>query len=152
MTYEKLETHLRNLNVEYDLIRHEKSIRSAKEGADYFGIDIGQTVPTIILSVDNKLQAIIMSGKREKIDFNKLKNILNANAIEMASKEDILNQTGYSIGNIPMVNLTIPCIIDGELLTYDYVYGGSGIKNITLKISPLSLLKVNSTFRIIDNL
>lgn len=32
--------------IEYEIIRHDKQIHTAQQGAEYFGIDIGQTAPT----------------------------------------------------------------------------------------------------------
>lgn len=138
-----LEDFLMDKQIKYELIKHNRPIRSAEDGAKYFGIDIGQTVPTIIVSVDDSLYAIIMSGKRNKLDFEKLRKLLNADSVKLASKETILNELGYTIGNVPMVNLPIPCILDKELLRYSFVYGGTGIKNITLKIDPHILFQLN---------
>lgn len=35
-------------------------------------------------------------------------------------------------------------IIDSELLKYNYIYGGVGNKNYTLKICPKALLEINN--------
>ncbi len=48
---DNLKTILQEKEVQYEIIHHEKQIRTAQEGVDYFGIEIGQTAPTLVLSL-----------------------------------------------------------------------------------------------------
>lgn len=41
-------TLLEELKIDYEFINHEITIKSAQEGADYFGIEIGHGLPTIM--------------------------------------------------------------------------------------------------------
>ncbi|QQE76339.1 hypothetical protein KDJ56_10655 [Brevibacillus composti] len=43
----------------YEIIKHRKPIRSAKEGAVYFGIELGQTAPIFILETENGCDFIV---------------------------------------------------------------------------------------------
>lgn len=74
---------------------------------------------------------------------DKVVHILGAKKVKMAPKEKIENDLNMSVGCVPMVNLPIPCLIDEELLNYDYVYGGTGDKNFTLKLKPEALTSLN---------
>jgi len=53
---------LNNSGMEYELIYHEKPLRSAEEGAEYFHIPIGQTAPTLVLETSRGLRALVISG------------------------------------------------------------------------------------------
>ncbi|HTG68571.1 MAG TPA: hypothetical protein VL921_04865, partial [Candidatus Udaeobacter sp.] len=59
---EQLITVLNNRQIEYEILKHGKKIHSAQEGAEYFGIEIGQTAPTLILKTDKGYYSLILSG------------------------------------------------------------------------------------------
>lgn len=50
---------------------------------------------------------------------------------------------GYTIGNVPLVGIPLPHILDKNLFEHSFVYGGTGIKDYTLKISPYALEELN---------
>lgn len=47
----------------YEIIHHDKPILSKQDGANYFGIDVGQTAPTLVLKTEKGFFALILSGK-----------------------------------------------------------------------------------------
>ena len=50
---------------------------------------------------------------------------------------------GYIIGNIPLVGIPLPYILDRNLFEYSFVYGGTGVKGYTLKMNPYALEELN---------
>lgn len=128
---------------DYEIIKHERKIYSAQDGAEYFGIEIGQTAPTLILSTDNGLMALIISGGKGKIDFDKLGDELGFIINGLANKKDVKKSLGYDAGAISLIGHELPTIIDSELYKYEYVYGGTGNEDYTLKISPEALVQLN---------
>lgn len=127
----------------YELIRQDHQIKTAQEGADYFGIEIGQTAPTLVLKTDHGFYALIVSGDREKIDFKDVAAILGCNKVKLASPQEVKEVTGYQVGNVSML-LPLPYLIDEQLKRYPYVYGGTGIEGWTLKIEPKALEALNN--------
>ncbi len=71
-----LHTLLHNKNISFEMIAHPQPIRSAQDGADYFGIEIGQTAPTLVLETDRGYISAILSGDRGRLDFQKIAAIL----------------------------------------------------------------------------
>lgn len=59
---EKLVHFLQENQVQFEILGHEKPIVSAQDGADLFGIKLGQTAPTLILKNDEEYAALIISG------------------------------------------------------------------------------------------
>ena len=59
--------------------------------------------------------------------------------IKIADEKVILDETGFTIGAIPIVGLLLPCIIDKKLFEFDFIYGGTGDQNHTLKIAPTEI-------------
>ena len=129
-------------NVIYEIIKHDRPIFSTKDAEIYF--DILKTVPIVILFTEKGLFAYIKSITSGKINFSIVKNIISCDDVEMADKKLIYDKTGFTIGSIPLIGLSLPCIFDKKLLEFDYVYGGTGDPNYTLKIAPTDIKKLNN--------
>ncbi|WP_019121497.1 aminoacyl-tRNA deacylase [Brevibacillus massiliensis] len=130
-------------NISYQLIKHEKPIRTAKEGAEFFGCELGQTAPTLIIKTERGFFALIVSARQGGIDFAEVAAVLGCQDVQLASKEEVKKLTGCSVGSVPLVGHNLPCVIDKRLLGYSAIYGGSGQATCTLKLDPARLFEVN---------
>ncbi|RNB81517.1 aminoacyl-tRNA deacylase [Brevibacillus panacihumi] len=138
-----LETILQENQVEYEIIQHTATIRTAKEGAALLGIEIGQTAPTLVLRSEKEFFALILSGARGRIDMDEISNLLNSEKLSMATPEEVKQVTGCTVGSVPLVGHSLPCIMDRMLSHHPFVYGGTGSPTSTLKIKPADLERVN---------
>lgn len=146
---ECLKMMLRKSKYPWELIHHTASLRSAQEGADYFNIDIGQTAPTLVIKTTIGFFALIISGSRDRIDFKEIAQMLNCQKVKLANPSEV-ESMGYKIGNVPLVGIPLPCILDRKIFEYSFVYGGSGVKDYTLKISPYALEELNQMIAKLD--
>ena len=128
----------------YELINHEKEILSAQDGADYFGIEIGQTAPTLIIKTDKGFFALVVSGSRGKVNLDEIAEALDGGEVKLASSKEVKKVTGFEVGSVPLVGLNVPFVIDKDLYHYPFIYGGTGIRTCTLKINPKALEELNS--------
>lgn len=140
---EKLTQLLQEQQADYEIIHHPAPIRSAQEGAQYFGIEIGQTAPTLILKAGTSLYALILSGDFGKVDFDEIKGILPGEEPKLAKPKEVEEATGYTVGSVPLIGHGLPTITDRGLQRYPYVYGGTGIVTATLKITPKDIERLN---------
>jgi len=138
-----IEEALKKQGFSFEIIQNEKMIYTAQEGADYFQIDIAKIAPTLVLYTSVGFYSVILSGDK-RLNFKEVKHILHCHNVRMATKDEIMQVTGFSVGNIPMIGLKLPCIIDKKLLEYDFVYGGLGKECMTLKVDPHALVALNS--------
>lgn len=130
--------------VDYEIIHHEIVIQTAQQGAAYFGIEAGQTAPTLIIRAGTEFYALILSGDYGKVDFSKIQEILGCEeGVVLAKPKEVESQTGYSVGSVPLVGHGLRTIIDRQLNRYRYIYGGSGQANSTLKIAPGDVEQIN---------
>lgn len=141
---------LQQCKCEYEFIAHEKPILSAQEGAVYFQIEIGQTAPTFIIKADDQFFALILSGRRTRIDFKQIAKLIGCEQAQLAEKSEVKGKTGFAVGSVPLVGHALPCLLDKNLFSYAFVYGGSGLATRTLKISPQALLQVNQVIGFIE--
>jgi len=139
---ENLKAILEKYTYSYELLYNETSLKSAQEGADYFKIEIGQTAPTLIIKTDIGFFAFIVSGSHGRIDFKDIAKIVSCKKVKLANPKEV-EKMGYIIGNIPLIGIPLPYILDKKLFEYPFIYGGSGVKNYTLKINPYTLVEMN---------
>ena len=134
----------------FEFIYNEEPIYTAKEGADYLKCDIAQVAPTLIIYTPEGFYVIVISGGRGHLSFAAIKHLLNCNKIRLATKDEVESITGFSVGNVPMLGIPLPYIVDKKLFEFTFIYGGSGKEKTTLKVDPNILLKLNNVIEIID--
>ncbi|MGG4043222.1 aminoacyl-tRNA deacylase [Bacillus smithii] len=147
---ENLITFLQENEVQFEIMYHENPIRTAQEGAAYFGIEIGQTAPTLILKSEKGYFAMIISGGRRRVNLEKVSEILGCNQLKLAKPKEVQQITGYTVGSVPLVGLSMPCILDRNIFRYPFIYGGTGEPTSTLKITPNALEKLNQVVALLD--
>lgn len=140
---DKLVSILEKNQIDYEIIKHSKQLHTAQEGADYFGIHIGQTAPTLILKTDKGYYSLIISGDYGRVDLDSMKELLQVEQIKLAKPKEVEQVTGCKIGSVSLINQGLPAIIDRELYRFSYVYGGTGVPQTTLKIQPKDIEKLN---------
>lgn len=136
-------TFLSGKSIPYEILEHSQPIRSAQDGADYFGIELGQTAPTLVLETESGFVAAILTGDRGRLDFQAVAAILSRQEVKLASPKRVEQVTGCKIGTVPLVGLTLPCLFDRRLLRYGVIYGGTGEAGSTLKIAPKAVEEIN---------
>ncbi|MEF2246020.1 aminoacyl-tRNA deacylase [Paenibacillus sp. IITD108] len=140
---------LQEEKVEFEIIHHDKPLRTAQEGANHFGIEIGQTAPTLFLKSEKGFFAMIVSGNRGRVDLDKVAEIIGCDQLKMANPKEVQQITGYTVGSVSLV-LSLPCILDRELFRYPFIYGGTGEPASTLKLAPAALEKLNQVVAYLD--
>lgn len=134
----------------FEVLHNDKPIQTAKEGADYFKIDIGQTAATLILYTDIGFYTLVVSGARGRVNFKEIKHILQCKNVRLATKEETKIVTGLLVGNIPLFGIRLPYIVDKKLLEFPFIYGGCNEENSTLKVDPSALLKLNQVIAVLE--
>ncbi|CAH2214880.1 aminoacyl-tRNA deacylase [Tepidibacter aestuarii] len=147
---ENIKNLLKEHGFAFELINNDKPIYTAKEGADYFKINIGQTAATLIIYTDIGFYALVVSGERGGVNFKEVKHILNCKDVRLATKDEVKEVTGFSIGRIPLFGISLPYIIDTKFFRFSYIYGGTGELNVTLKVTPDALTKLNQVVGMLE--
>lgn len=147
---DNIEDILKEYGIPFELIHNDKPIYTAKEGADYFKIDIAQIAPTLIIYTAVGFYVLVISGERGHVDFRRIKDLLNCKNVRLATKEEVKLTTGFTVDNVPMLGIPLPYIVDKRLLKFSFIYGGFGKENTTLKVDPNVLLKLNRVIGTLD--
>ncbi len=126
---------------DYEIFQDKVLMANAATGAQHYGLELNQCTPTFILKADDHYIAVIIQASK-KLDFKKIRKLLNAKNVTMATKEDILQLTGSPIGSVSMVHKNLQTYIDSAVKQLDYCYGGCGVEKYTLKINPAHLIQI----------
>lgn len=98
---------------------------TVEEVTAMLNVPASRLVKTLLFSADGQIVAVLARGDRE-INEVKLKNLLNAKDVELASREEVEKATGAPLGFAGPVGLEIPIYADLELLEgTDYVTGAN---------------------------
>jgi len=127
------------LKAEFDIIKTERPIKSRQDAEGYFKIET--TVPCLIMNTNKGYYALIISGERQKLDFKQIQKELGFAKFDLAERKEVKNNLSLDPGRIPLIGHNLPTIIDNWIFKHEYVYGGTGDFNHTLKIKPKDLEK-----------
>lgn len=92
---------------------HTPQVRTIGELAQYFNVQPAQLIKTMIVLADGKPAAVLLRGDHE-MNETKVKNALQANEIELADEETILQITGAPHGFAGPVGLSVPVLADAH--------------------------------------
>jgi prolyl-tRNA editing enzyme YbaK/EbsC (Cys-tRNA(Pro) deacylase) len=145
-----MEDRLRACGFPFELLENRIPLKSARDGADYWGIELGATAPALVLWSQGHFLLLIVSGALPKVDFGALSLKTGLKGLRMATSAEIRDHFGLKPGEVPLFGLGLPTLVDRRLLTHDFVYGGSGDPGRTLKLAPEALLVLNEESRLID--
>ncbi len=134
-------TLLEQAGADYTLFSDEKTLKSAQEGADHYGIALRECTPTLIIKADDDFYAAIIAADT-RISFKKLKKALHAKDVTLADPATIQELTKANIGYVSLINPTMPTLIDAQVKRNNYCYGGFGVPKKTLRIKTDDLIAV----------
>ncbi|WP_058303638.1 aminoacyl-tRNA deacylase [Gorillibacterium timonense] len=128
----------------FEIITQERTLHSAQEGADYFGISLGQTAPALLVKSEKGYACLILSGDRGPVNWDELKLVLGVEGVKLAKPKEVEQVTGSSVGDVALIQPELPVVIDRRLFRYDLIYGGTGSPRTTLKISPKDVERLHT--------
>jgi Cys-tRNA(Pro)/Cys-tRNA(Cys) deacylase len=140
---------LRAKNIPFRVFQHHGPIHSLEQAAQERGQAPDQVVRSILfrLSQDNYLMVLI-AGKRQ-ISWPAFRKHVGQSRLTLASEEEVLLATGYSLGAVSPFGLPqpIPILVDESVYTHSEISLGSGVRGVTiiLRSNDLSRALINFT-------
>ena len=134
---------LTRLGAKGQVRRLDDSARTAKEAADALGIEVGQIASSLIFLADGDPVLVIASGGH-RVDTEMLAAVLEVNAIDKASADDVRKATGFAIGGVAPVGHPEPLrtIVDIALAQHDVVWAAGGHPHYVFPTTYDELLRI----------
>lgn len=116
--------------IPYHLFQHPGPLRSLEQAAEERGQSPGQVVRSILFRCSGGSYVMVLAPGPQQISWPALRHHLGVSRISMASREEVLEQTGYPTGAVCPFGLPRPLrvIVDESLFDLDEVSLGSGIR------------------------
>jgi len=115
-------------------------VRTAADSAAALGIPLQNIVKTVVLWANGTIICCILRGA-DKVDLEKIRKLVGSGNVRIATKEEVLNATGYEVGGVPSIGHGCKTFVDEKVMTLDVVYVGGGSTTTLLKITPAAIVK-----------
>ena len=131
---DKIKKLLDNNQVQYKVMEHAP-VRTSEEAARVRGISLKSGAKSMIVRSEGKFYDFILSAEK-RLDWNKIKVILNSKSAGLATPEEVLKITDCEIGSVPpfgnVVNLKVYC--DPSLLDSKTIDFNAGLLTVSINM------------------
>ncbi len=93
---------------------HTPNAKTIEEVTSFFNEDIQKFVKTLIYQVDDKLVAVCVLGDRD-VNETKLRKLYNANDVELADFDKVMEATHAAVGFAGPIGLNIDVVVDQHI-------------------------------------
>ncbi|ALC81088.1 MULTISPECIES: proline--tRNA ligase [Bacillus] len=101
------------------------AVKTIEEAADFFKVDVSKCIKSILFKADDRYILVLVRGDHEINDI-KVKNLADAQVVEMASPEKVRELTGADPGSIGPVQLDDSIEIIADLALKNVANGVTG--------------------------
>ncbi|MBN1177810.1 MAG: YbaK/EbsC family protein [Anaerolineae bacterium] len=107
--------------------RYRAHAARADQAAESLGVTLGAVVKSLLFLADGAPALVLVGGDR-RVDTRRLKGLLGARRVMIASAERVTAETGYPPGAVPPVGCVapLPVWIDAGLAQHATVYVSGG--------------------------
>lgn len=130
---------LEQLGIGHQIVEHPAS-SAIPEVVDSLGITLAETLPTIIMKTGDEFIAVVRRGDC-RLDFKKIKQLVGKN-VRMATPEEFTKLTALPLGAARVYNPGLTTYIDKKIFTKNYLIGGSGAFNCSIRYEAETLKRL----------
>ena len=136
---------LNKFNTEIKVIELEQTARTANDAANSLNTEVGSIVKSLLFRNEGNFLLCLVSGDK-RCSLNKLKKIFNSKDLSMASRDEVKDQTGYTIGGVSPVGHKnkLEILVDESLNRFKNLYAAAGHPNCIFKINFDELLNLTN--------
>lgn len=131
---------LSELGIENEIVEHVETRKISEVLADLH-LEFSDCVPTLIMKGDGRYVAVVIRGDT-KADPKKIKEVLGISNLRFAIPEEFTEFTGLPLGAARVYTPGAETVIDLKVLEKEYLMGGSGAFNCSIKYKTADLNKI----------
>lgn len=134
---------LSQLNIPHRIFRHPGPVRSLEQAAEERGQLPGQVVRSLLFRISAGQFVMVLIAGSQQVDWRALRNQMDESRLTTASREEVLQVTGYELGAVAPFGLPqpVPILVDESVLIPDELSIGSGIRGVTIILKRDDLLR-----------
>lgn len=129
--------------VPYRVFRHPGPVHSLEQAARERGQETGQVVRSILFRLAKGQYLMVLIAGPSQISWPALRQYLGQSRITTASKEEVLQVTGYELGTVSPFGLPGPMriLVDDSVLEQEEISIGSGERGLTVILRTEDLMR-----------
>jgi len=131
---------LSELGIENSVLEHPVA-RNISDVLSSLKLSFSDCSPTLIMKADGNFLAVIIRGDT-KADFKKIKKLLSIKDLRMANPDEVTSLTKLALGTARVYNPGVKTIIDRKIFEKDFLAGGSGAFDCSIRIRTVDLNKL----------
>lgn len=140
---------LDSLGVEHRVFTHGTAVSSFEEAASARSQRPEQVVRSILFQVRTGEFVMVLIAGPAQVNWKKLRDLVKRSRIRMATKEEVLEVTGYRVGTVspfgaasqarPEFDRRVKVLIDASVLKEEEISIGSGVRNTAIILKSADL-------------
>jgi Cys-tRNA(Pro) deacylase len=140
---ERVASFLRAAGAEARLEEFFEPTPTAADAARAVGCEPAQIVKSLVFDCDGRAVLVLVPGDR-RANVRKVARAARCNAVEVASRERVLQATGYPAGSVAPFELRSVrrVVVDRAVLAHDVVWVGAGSPRHLAVLAPHELLRL----------
>ena len=134
---------LAEMGIPHQVFVHLGPLRSLEQAAEERRQHPEQIIRSILFRVSRGEHLMVLIAGSRQIDWKTLRKHMGTNRLTMATKEEVLNVTGYPLGAVAPFGLAQPIkiLIDRSVLAQQIVSMGSGIRGTAIILKSVDLIR-----------
>lgn len=134
---------LTTLNIPHREFVHPGLVTSLEQAAEERGQRPNQVVRSLLFRIGKGDYVMLLIAGPEQVSWPALRSYLGQSRLTTASREEVLQVTGYPIGGVGPFGLPQPLrmLVDQSVLDEEEVSIGSGVRGTTVIIKTADLMK-----------
>lgn len=128
--------------IDHQIFRHQGPVNSLEQAALERGQEPQQVVRSLLFRLGKGQYAMVLVAGPDQISWKALRNYFGQSRISTASREEVLQVTGYEIGAVAPFGLPAPIrvLIDSSVLDQEVVSLGSGVRGTAVIMRSADLM------------
>lgn len=120
--------------IQYRLHEHDHPVRSVAQAASERGMSPGQIVRSLVFRLEAGVFVIVLMPGPGNVSWPKLRHFLGVSRVTTATREEVLQVTGYTPGTVSPFGLPsgLRMLADERLRKLDLISTGAGLPNAGL--------------------
>lgn len=139
-------------NVPYRVFRHPGPVHSLEQAAEERGQEPEQVVRSILFRLAKGQYIMVLMAGPSQISWSALRQYLGQSRITTASREEVLQVTGYELGAVSPFGLPCPMrvLVDESVLEQEVVSIGSGKRGLTVILGTEDLMRALGDVEVVN--
>lgn len=119
-----------------------REVRTSQKAALELGLGADSVAKSILLIASTGEPVLVVLLGKDRVDFSKIKALLNAGDVRLAEPDEVLEITGYEVGGVPPISIYgVAAFMDTRVAKKEEVVCGGGDEFHLMRIKVKEILE-----------